>query len=103
MNSDDPVAPEGNLLPYVKANESCSIRRCQQKFYSWGNNEAIESWDKTKCCQQRSKFDPLNSDDPVAPDGDLLPYVKVNKSCSIRRCQQKFYSWGDNDAIKSWD
>ena len=48
------------------------------------------------------KFNSLNSDDPVAPDGDLLPYVKANESCSILRGQQKFYSLvggGDFNAV----
>ena len=103
MNSDDPVAQDGELFPYVKTNESCAILQGQQKFYSWGDNEAKKSWDKTICRQQRSEFDPLNSDNPVAPNSDLLPYVKANVSCSIRQCQQKFYSLGDNEAMKSWD
>ena len=57
-----------------------------------GGIKARKSWNLTKCCQRQTEFDSLNSDDPVAPDGDLLPYVKANESCSILRGQQKFYS-----------
>ena len=47
---------------------------------------------KTKCLQQQTKFNPLNSDDPVAPGGVLFPYVKDSELTTILQSQQKFFS-----------
>ena len=57
----------------------------KQKFFSWG--AALNN--KTKCFQRRTEFTPLNSDDPVAPGGDLFPYVKDSELTTILRSQQE--------------